>query len=121
MRLFQVVTCPVIAVTQSAVTAVAPLLEQLACHQISHLPVVDHHNRLLGLIHQSRLLHVLLQASLSSPSLSQLGSRFFPLQPHQRAQLFQKLRCKFISRCSSPTFYKPPLMQYSASSMLIEC
>ncbi len=70
MTLADAMTSPVITLTQPNVIALAPLLQQFADHGVSHLPVVDTHHRLLGLIDQSRLLQAMhVSSHQAQPSL----------------------------------------------------
>lgn len=84
MRLAQVVTRPVITVSRSDLSDLkegVPLLQCFRSRQISHLPVVDDHNHLIGLIHETRLL----QALYAQGTEAQLRRQ------HQRAQLFAEI------------------------------
>ena len=83
-RLYQVVTRPVITVSTVEITEIASLLEQFERHQISHLPVVDEHQQLIGLIHQNRVW----QALHTQGAEAQLR------QQYQRAQLFAEITLK---------------------------
>ncbi|MEO1123754.1 MAG: ATP-binding protein [Cyanobacteria bacterium J06639_16] len=84
MRLAEVVTRPVITVSPLALKAVAPLLELFDHHQISHLPIVDDHAHLVGLIDQDRLLRVLHEQGVEAQMHRQ----------HQKAQLFAEITLK---------------------------
>lgn len=82
LTLADAMTSPVITLTKPAVTALAPLLKQFAHHRISHLPVVDTQNQLLGLIDQTRLLQAMHMSSSQEAS------------PLQRAQIFSEITLK---------------------------
>ncbi len=82
MTLADAMTSPVITLAKPAITALALLLKQFAHHHISHLPVVDTQDRLLGLIDQTRLLQA-----------TQMSSRQ-ENPPLQRAQLFSEITLK---------------------------
>ena len=84
MRLSQIVTRPVITVERSAIAQVTPIIDLLAQHQISYLPVVDDKEHLLGLIDQSRLLQVLQNQFAHSFSSEHSG----------RAQIFADITLK---------------------------
>ena len=104
MRLAEIVSRPVITVSSSDLKAdldtVAPLLHQCAHHQISHLPVVDDHNHLIGLIDETHLLRML--HSLSSvKDITQTPTFISPSaqsdelrRQHQRAQLLAEITLK---------------------------
>lgn len=84
LRLAKVMSRPVITVSQSELSTVAALVERFERHQISHLPVLDEHNVLIGVIVQKRLLLI-----------SNLQSAKFQLnRQHQRAQLFAEITLK---------------------------
>ena len=82
LTLADAMTSPVITLTKLEITALGPLLKQFAHYHISHLPVVDTRDRLLGLIDQTRLL----QAMHMSRRQENL--------PLQRAQLFSEITLK---------------------------
>ncbi|MGB7248038.1 MAG: GAF domain-containing protein, partial [Phormidesmis sp.] len=83
MRLSQVMTRPVVTTSPAAVEAIAPLLEIFQQHQITHLPVVDEHGQLVGLVNQMTLLQTLQRRGNE-------GQR----SHHQRTQLFADVTLK---------------------------
>ncbi|MBE9067317.1 GAF domain-containing protein [Leptolyngbya cf. ectocarpi LEGE 11479] len=84
LRLSKVMTRPVIAVSQSELSTVASTMQRFEQHQISHLPVLDEHGILLGVIAQK---HLLLASGKQSAEI--LIER-----QHQRAQLFAEITLK---------------------------
>jgi len=90
LSLADVMTSPVIVATRSAVTALEPILEQLAHHRISHLPVVDEQDRLLGLITQSQVLRALHGRDSQQETLRNGTTK----SHSQRAHLFSEITLK---------------------------
>ncbi|MFK8182577.1 MAG: ATP-binding protein [Phormidesmis sp.] len=85
LRLSQVMTRSVVTVLSADVKAVEPLLQILAHHHISHLPVVDGGHRLVGVIERKRLLQAAQRDDVALPSR---------LQQQQRAQLVAEITLK---------------------------
>lgn len=104
LRLSTVMTRPVITVSQSEVTEIAPLVELLTRHQISYLPVVNEKGHLVGIVDQPRLLQALQtqqQASMQTTTkalgkFQENGQEADTLQQYypQRAQLFADITIK---------------------------
>ncbi|MGC1309552.1 MAG: ATP-binding protein [Phormidesmis sp.] len=92
MRFSEVATRPVITVLQSAVTALPPLLNKLALHNISALPVVDDHGHLVGLINRTRLLQASLDRHISRPPQGSFQGQL--QRQHRQAQLFSEVTLK---------------------------
>ncbi|MEM7064599.1 MAG: ATP-binding protein [Cyanobacteria bacterium P01_B01_bin.77] len=84
LRLTKVMTHPVITVSRSELSMVASLMQRFESHQISHLPVLDENDALVGVLHQKRLL-----LTFNDPSTEILLER-----QHQRAQLFAEITLK---------------------------
>ncbi|MEM8614689.1 MAG: ATP-binding protein [Cyanobacteria bacterium P01_H01_bin.105] len=84
LRLAKVMTRSVIAIAPSEIQTVASLMQLFEHHQISYLPVVDHHRQLIGLIEQKQLL---LATGLQN-------TEFQLNQQHQKAQLFAEITLK---------------------------
>ena len=85
LRLTKVMTHPVITVAKSELSLVAAsLLQQFKQHQISHLPVVDDDNTLIGIISYRHLL-VIFREQKAEISIK---------RQHQHAQLFAEITLK---------------------------
>lgn len=84
LRLAKVMTHPVITVSTTELSMVASLMQRFEHHQISHLPVLDQHDALVGVLHQKRLL-----LTFNDHSAEILIER-----QHQRAQLFAEITLK---------------------------
>lgn len=82
MRLSEVVSRPVMTVTGSAVREIAPLVDLLEQHRISHLPVVDEREQLLGVIDRPHLLRAWHSEETNMPD------------PARRARLFADITLK---------------------------
>jgi two-component system sensor histidine kinase VicK len=90
LRLGQVVTRPVITVSQADLQAVAPVLDLFAHHGIGYLPVVDDQTHLVGLIDKTRLL----QALQGQGPAGQIYHQKQINRQDQRAQLFAEITLK---------------------------
>lgn len=84
LRLTKVMTHPVITVLRPELSMVASLMQRFEHYQISHLPVLDEHNALIGVLHQKRLL-----LTFNDQSAEILIER-----QHRRAQLFAEITLK---------------------------
>ena len=100
MRLDQVMTSPVVTVSESDLGKVASLLEHFTRNQISYLPIVDERQQLIGLMSETRLLRVL-QSSSSVKGIAQPTAS--PTQPvasdelrrqYQHTQLLAEITLK---------------------------
>lgn len=65
LKLFEVITEPVITMTQSNSQDPFTALSLMRQHQIRHLPIVDKHERLVGLVTQTSLLQSLASQAMS--------------------------------------------------------
>ncbi|MEM1253667.1 MAG: ATP-binding protein [Cyanobacteria bacterium P01_H01_bin.21] len=84
LRLAKVMTHPVITVAKSELSLGTSLLQQFEQYQISHLPVVDDDNTLIGIISYKHLL-VIFREQTAEVSIK---------RQHQRAQLFAEITLK---------------------------
>ena len=96
IRLSSSLTRPVITVSQSEDYKIYSLLEQCEQQQISHLPVVDNQNYLVGLIHKNTLLkhHTVNESNAQRQQNNQQSSQQPNPQPNQRAQLVAQITLK---------------------------
>lgn len=84
LRLAKVMSHPVITVAQSELSMVASLMQRFEQYQISHLPVLDTEETLVGVLEQKRLL-------LTSNDQS---AEILIERQHQRAQLLAEITLK---------------------------
>ncbi|MEL6128775.1 MAG: ATP-binding protein [Cyanobacteria bacterium J06628_4] len=84
LRLATIMTHPVITVIKPELSTVAALMQQFEHHQISHLPVIDENDELVGVIVQKDLL--LKSNAQSAQTIIE--------QQHQRSQLFAEITLK---------------------------
>lgn len=104
MRLTQVMTRPVITLTEADIppdlTTLASLMARFDRHQISHLPLVDEHKHLMGVIDETRLWQALRSLSplegMAQTDVSILASKQSDelQRQHQRAHLFAEITLK---------------------------
>ncbi len=69
LKLFEVITRPVITLTQSNSQDILTAFLLMRQHQIRHLPIVDEHGQLLGLVTQSSLLQAFAPTAIGSDSI----------------------------------------------------
>ncbi|MGD1859522.1 MAG: ATP-binding protein [Leptolyngbyaceae cyanobacterium] len=100
LQLAQVMTRPVITVPQSDLPTDLPaiplFLKQFARYQVSHLPVVDERNQLIGLLDETRLLRALpLWCATDGAAKAERSPHSEELRrQHQRAELFAEITLK---------------------------